>query len=295
VSATRLISIGRFSLLTAIPVSTLRFYDRRGLLPPLRIDPETHYRSYGLEQLDVAIAIRVLRELNVPVEEIRAILESSPEEIHSVLEHHRLRTMQRMADMERTVQRLDRLLSPGGTILGHPVQIIEARPLRVVSRRTATSRAALDGTIEGLMVTLCDSLGICNPPHGVDREIVLYHDILRRDGVLDIEVCMPLPEGCDNVEGSWELPGGTAACTVHPGPWEDVYLTYTALFSWILRAGHDVSGPLREVYTTDDRDTPDSSQYVTELTWLLAKPTVRRRSSHATCRVPGDTGQTGVT
>jgi len=30
-----------------------------------------------------------------------------------------------------------------------------------------------------------------------------------------------------------------------------------------------VEGPLREVYTTDDRDTPSPSEYVTELTWLF--------------------------
>jgi DNA-binding transcriptional MerR regulator len=270
VNGTSLISIGRFSLLTDVPVSTLRFYDRIRLLRPLWIDPDTHYRFYGLEQLDVAIAIRVLRELDVPVEEIKALLDASPEEIHSVLEHHRRRTMESLAEMERTVQRLDRLLAHARSVFGPGIELVQETPQQVVSRRTAIPRATLEATIEELTATLCGTIGASGAPLGVEREIVLYHDILRRDGFLEIEVCMPVPQECDDAEAVWMLPGGAAARTVHLGPWDDIYLTYAKLFSWVLREGHDVKGPLREVYTTDDRDTPDTDQYVTELTWLLA-------------------------
>ena len=53
----------------------------------------------------------------------------------------------------------------------------------------------------------------------------------------------------------------------HHGPWECT--SRSALLSWIVGAGEEVDGPLREVYVTDNRDTTEPGDYVTELTWLL--------------------------
>jgi DNA-binding transcriptional MerR regulator len=266
----RLIPIGRFALLTGLPLSTLRFYDQQGLLQPLRVDPHSRYRLYGLEQLDVAVAIRVLREIDVPLSEIKAVLDNGPEEVERLLRRHRLRILQRQSELERTVSRLDGLLAGGRFVLGHDVEVLELRPLRVVSRRSAAKAADIDATIADLLNALRDCIGTYAALPESPREIVLYHDILRRDGLVEVEVCLPLSAGSAATKDSWELPGGMAARTVHYGPWDDIFLAYAGLFSWILRAGYETRGPLREVYTIDERDTPTPVQYVTELTWLVA-------------------------
>ncbi len=69
-----LIPIGRFARLTGLSVGALRHYDELDLLRPADVDPSTGYRRYRLEQVAIARAIGRLRDLEVPLDEIRAVL-----------------------------------------------------------------------------------------------------------------------------------------------------------------------------------------------------------------------------
>ena len=262
-------TIGRFASLTAIPVSTLRFYDEQGLLRPAAIDARNHYRLYSLQQLESAFAIRLLREMDIPLEEIRAALALGSSKVGSLLEHHRRRITERRLELARIARRLNRLLLGGSTVLGYDVREVDVEPTRVVSRRATPPRDAIDDTIEVLLRETHETMSALDRSPEAPREIVLYRDILRRDGRVELEVCVPLSRGSTDAGGSWELPGGRAARMFHHGPWDDVYLAYAALLSWIVGAGEEVDGPLREVYVTDNRDTTEPGDYVTELTWLL--------------------------
>ena len=54
-------TIGEFSRLSRLTVTTLRHYDEIGLLPPAEVDRATGYRYYDAEQLPTALRIGVLR------------------------------------------------------------------------------------------------------------------------------------------------------------------------------------------------------------------------------------------
>ena len=69
-----LFTIGQFSRLTDLSCPMLRHYDQLGLLRPSTVDHETGYRYYSPAQLDVAEAIRLLRDLDVPLTEVADIL-----------------------------------------------------------------------------------------------------------------------------------------------------------------------------------------------------------------------------
>jgi DNA-binding transcriptional MerR regulator len=266
----RLVSIGRFAVLVGLPKSTLRFYDEQGLMHPAHVDSGSRYRYYGLEQLDVAMTIGVLRDMGVPLGEIKAILDTGPEETQRVLEHHRSRMIEREREAKQAVRRLDSLLGQGEHALPYDIALVEAQPLRVVSRRAMPRLDELDAAIADLADGLRAPFAQQGPPPGAPRDVTLYHTILRRDGLIDLEVCVPVPEAPGDHEGSWVLKGGLAAQTIHRGPWDDIYLAYASLFSWVLRNGYEPDGPLREIYVADYRDTLRPSQYVTELCWLLA-------------------------
>ncbi|HXG26216.1 MAG TPA: helix-turn-helix domain-containing protein [Candidatus Binatia bacterium] len=75
-AAEELIPIGRFARLTGLSVGALRHYDELDLLRPVEVDRFTGYRRYAPEQLEVARAIARLRDLEVPLEEIRAVLDT---------------------------------------------------------------------------------------------------------------------------------------------------------------------------------------------------------------------------
>ena len=70
----RRLSIGRFARLTGVSVGALRHYDELDLLRPIEVDRFTGYRRYAADQVEVGRAIARLRDLEVPLEEIRAVL-----------------------------------------------------------------------------------------------------------------------------------------------------------------------------------------------------------------------------
>jgi DNA-binding transcriptional MerR regulator len=99
-----LLSIGRFARLAGLSVGALRHYDELDLLRPADIDRFTGYRRYRREQLGTARTIARLRDLELPLDEIRAVLAmDDPAEQRRRLAAHRAR-------IEARSNRLTRLL-----------------------------------------------------------------------------------------------------------------------------------------------------------------------------------------
>lgn len=85
--------IGALAEATGTPVETIRFYEREGLLPPpLRAD--NNYRMYLPAHLERLAFIRQCRNLNMTLDEIRALiaLRESPAqdcgEVNALLDEH---------------------------------------------------------------------------------------------------------------------------------------------------------------------------------------------------------------
>src|SRR5215469_14733707 len=63
--------IGEFAVLGGVSTKTLRFYDEIGLLRPASVDPRTRYRFYLAQQLEDLASILALKEIGVPLAEVR--------------------------------------------------------------------------------------------------------------------------------------------------------------------------------------------------------------------------------
>ena len=72
-----MLAIGEFSRLTHLSIRTLRRYHDADLLVPATVDDATGYRYYSADQIPTAQVIHRLRELDVPLPEVRRILRSS--------------------------------------------------------------------------------------------------------------------------------------------------------------------------------------------------------------------------
>jgi len=74
-----MLKIGEFSKLSLITVKALRFYEKEGLLFPAQIDEWTGYRYYDTGQLETAARIKAYRQLDLSIDEIRAIFSGAQE------------------------------------------------------------------------------------------------------------------------------------------------------------------------------------------------------------------------
>jgi DNA-binding transcriptional MerR regulator len=104
------LTIGAFSRATGLSVKALRSYDQLGLLSPARVDPDTRYRLYEPEQVSRGLAIRRLRELEVPLREIGRLVEADPGALREGLLGHQRRLAVRATEVEYALLRLQRLI-----------------------------------------------------------------------------------------------------------------------------------------------------------------------------------------
>jgi protein phosphatase len=74
------LSIGEFARRSRLSPKALRLYDQMGLRLPARVDVASGYRFYGVDQLERARLVAALRQLGVPLVEIKTILDLGPEE-----------------------------------------------------------------------------------------------------------------------------------------------------------------------------------------------------------------------
>jgi len=103
-------TIQKLAKLAGVSTRTLRYYDELELLPPARIR-SNGYRVYGQKEIDQLQQILFYRELGVPLEEIRTILESKDFNGLSALEGHLSALLARrerldllIANVEKTIK-----------------------------------------------------------------------------------------------------------------------------------------------------------------------------------------------
>lgn len=114
-AATRddLLSIGEFARLSGLSIGALRHYDSVGLLVPASVDGATSYRRYTRDQLEPARTVATLRDLELPLEEIREVLGSDDaRRRRELLARHRDRVRARVTRLHRVLHHLGHLIDP---------------------------------------------------------------------------------------------------------------------------------------------------------------------------------------
>ena len=105
-----LLPIGRFAREAGLTIGALRHYDEEGVLVPADVDPSTGYRRYRRDQLQVARAVAALRDLELSLPAIRALLGADePATRATILREERVRLEARTARLQRALHRLHML------------------------------------------------------------------------------------------------------------------------------------------------------------------------------------------
>ncbi len=250
-----LVPIGRFSRMTRLSIKALRHYDEIGLLVPAVVDPLSSYRYYRLSQANRAEAIRVLRGLDMPLEEIREVLAADdPEVAIKLLELHRGRLEGEVERQSRALAYLGRLIERKEGVMPYEVRVKEVPEMLVASTTRQASLATIGKEVQEGFMTLMQAIGPVGFGPGMPG--VVYHDVVDEwtDGT--IEVFVPAARSFDPPEGVGvkTMPASTVAFTIHRGPYEECAAAYQVLTAWIQEHGHEHAGPPRELYLNDPHE-----------------------------------------
>ena len=126
-----LMPIGTFAKASRLSVKVLRNYDESGLLPATYVDPQTGYRYYRLEQLARADAIRSLRMVAMPLDQIVETLDGQDPELVLIshletLEAKRDEIDQMAAQLRRRINTKEFVMSAEITLKYNPASTVAA-------------------------------------------------------------------------------------------------------------------------------------------------------------------------
>lgn len=100
-------TIGEVSSILGIPIDTLRYYDKIGLLTSHDRDAN-NYRYYYLEQFDSLITIRMLRAMDVPIDRIQVLLaDDSLNDMRELLSNKQKDIDRQLTYLKHLSQKLD--------------------------------------------------------------------------------------------------------------------------------------------------------------------------------------------
>ena len=262
-----LLSIGDFSRMTFLSVKTLRHYHDVGLLAPARVDDHSGYRYYRLDQVATAQLIRRFRALDLPVEEVRAVL-AAPDEAtrNRVIVTHLDRMSAQLRETQETVASLQRMLSAPTRL---SVSYRDEPPLTALAIVETVDAADWIGWWLGAFTELHVSLrSTALARSGPDGTLFPTEAFADERG--ELVAFVPIPaEAAPAVSGRVQvidLPGTRVAVTSYDGPLIDLDQAYGAVGAWVWEQARSADGPIRERYLpTGDED--DLLAHVTEVCW----------------------------
>lgn len=264
------ITVGQFATITHLSVKTLRYYHEVGLLPPSHIDEHSGYRYYSLDQVAEAALIRRLRELRMPIADIRGVLlTETVAERNELLRAHLDRLEDEVHATRVAIESLRALL---GTETDHPPQIVRRaepeQPALAISARLAAADIITwwSATLAELRALVhSEDLHPLGPISGIFDQALFRHEPGTATLLIPLADLKSIGRARPIV-----LPYADVVVTTHTGSPHDIDLAYSRLGCYIAEQSLTAGPAVREHYLRDASDTPDEHQWITEIAWPIS-------------------------
>ncbi|GAA1978140.1 MerR family transcriptional regulator [Catenulispora subtropica] len=262
------LTIGDFSRATHLTVKTLRHYHELGLLEPADVDPSTGYRRYTAAQIPSAQVIRRFRELGMPLEEIRTVMDAP--DVGTRNRHiaaHLNRLEDELGRTQRAVASLRALLAPTDDAVAdiRLREVPDAGAAAITETVDMVDGAAwMQGALGELYATVASQgLAQTGPAGGLFTEQVFTDH--RGEATIFVPCDGPV-RAVGRVRPA-VVPAAELAVIEHSGPPIESDRAYGALAGYVSRHALAVQGPIREYYLVGQRDTADVTRWRTEVCW----------------------------
>ncbi|ANE84958.1 MerR family transcriptional regulator [Bacillus thuringiensis] len=262
-------TIGEMAKMHNIAESTLRYYDEKGIFHPSTVDSQTNYRYYTIDQFSLLDTIKFLRQLNIPLKEIKKYIdERNPAYALNLLEKQQEMMLKKQREIEYALAKME-----------HRIHLIkeatkakaEQMVIKEIPQRKITAIAVAPNTTDDMfeyyihslqknMRQMDDSLFSGDIGVTVAKKGLMQNEFQAYSSVFILLDYMPF-----EVQSSDEIKEGMFACVYHHGPYEETDETYKKLMKYIDQEGYEISGDAIEIALIDWSVTEDPEEQVTEI------------------------------
>lgn len=262
-----MIKIGEFSSLAKTTIKTLRFYDEIDLFKPFFVD-DNGYRYYSIEQLCVLQKIVDLRAIDMPIDEIRQIINGK--DVMTILTNH----LQELSDEKNSIKNKISLINnyivkaKKGDFMKNYQATQIVLPKCIVYYRHGTIDSMKDmfsfvldagEEVRKNNPTLkCSKLNYC---------FVVYSAKEYKEKNVELEYVEAVEEvgkESENIKFK-TLKEQKAISVMHKGAYAKLREAYAFAVNYVKEKGFEIAGPIRERYINGCWDKENEEYYLTEI------------------------------
>jgi DNA-binding transcriptional MerR regulator len=269
-----LMGIGEFATRSRLSQKALRLYDELELLLPARVDACSGYRWYAASQLDQARLVASLRQLGVPLAQIKVILGL---DASAAAEH--ISSYWADAEIEHAARRVladylvDRLNGKESLMYEISLRDMSERSVLCVLRYAHADELM---TIGRDLIARVRPLATPQPHDPATAPFVIFHGEVSEDSDGPVEVCWPVP--ADQAE---EIAASLSDLTLRTEPAHQEAFVHTgqtklgtaqltpvieSLFRWAAEQQRQPAGGLRQLLISN----PEAGRSGPDGEWAIA-------------------------
>jgi effector-binding domain-containing protein/DNA-binding transcriptional MerR regulator len=229
-----------------------------------------------MEQASTAERIRLMRSLDMPLEQIRSLLsETDPEATRAVLVRQRQQIKQRMAELTVALEELERMIgAPTSLANTMGIKDVGAQIQIVLSKTVETDSDGESNAIGVAFFDLYRHFFESGKRASVDPPFCIFHDLQSDEDRIRFEACVPISAEAtmDRGVSVRVVPAVRAAFTMHAGSYDALAGAERALADWMQENSLEPNGPLRAVYVVGPAQIKDPCELRTEVLWPISTP-----------------------
>lgn len=264
---------GEFAKFHGISKQTLIYYDNIGLFKPNIIDTNNKYRYYTSDQFEILDGILILREIGVPINDIKSFLsDRDKHKTLSLLKEQKSKLDNQVKNIQKTIKRLDHKID---LIENLDIQEGEVRFLEMDLEYLAVEKVKepfdllqTDISFKNLITNAINKKYPYNYQLGT---IISKHSLFSKDYTKADFVFLPLYKKFKD-KHIIKKPKGLYAITLHKGEYTKTGKTYEFLIDNIYKNNFDIIGSSYEYCIFDSLTSYTCEDYITK----LAIPVARR-------------------
>lgn len=261
----RYLTAGEFAKISGTTKHTLFHYDEIGLFSP-QYRAENGYRYYSIDQLEIFDVIFTLRELDMPLQQIKEYLQQrSPEAFIELLHTEKELVERKLYQLKNTKKWLEEKADQMGRIMRKNLDVAEV--ISMPEQYLISTYSPFTGDVEVAEKILglydyCEKNG-CKSPYNVGY--IQYQDTLRR-GIYEEYHTIYLLFDNPPKKVSYQIkPKGAYLCVYHKGHWKQIKESYQKLFSYAEANGFSLDQEFYEDYMLDELTVKGPEHYVTRI------------------------------
>ncbi len=266
-------TVGELAKLTGLTKQMLIFYDKEGIFQPKYVDKHNRYRYYTADQIEILDSILILREMGIPLKEIKHHMQNrTAANTLELLHNQREASLQQIKHWNQIYHRihqkildLERYLSSesdSSLLITRPEEYLAIEPVKAPYGLTEVDLA---------LKSLLRQAAQAEYPYYYKIGDMLSVTSLKQKQYLTFDYAfLPLSKEASNFTGPLHRkPAGTYARAYHRGHYKDTGKTYEKLLQNIEQLGFLPADYAYEFCILDSLTTKNPKEYLTEIQILI--------------------------